>query len=55
MRTAVRVDGTNAGAQRHKRFCACGCGERLPDDATRRRKYVNATHRKRAYAAKAAK
>ena len=31
------------------RFCACGCGEELPKNASARRAFINTTHRSRAH------
>ena len=33
---------------RTRRWCACGCGELLPETATKRRRYLNVAHRQRA-------
>jgi hypothetical protein len=33
---------------RRRRWCACGCGELLPETATKRRRYLNVAHRQRA-------
>jgi len=48
-RVRRRLARARAELEADERACACGCGETLPPSATVRRRYVDDTHRDRAY------
>lgn len=45
----VQILDSNLNVPHRKRLCQCGCRQPLPDHATRRRLYINSTHRKRTH------